>query len=264
LAQGLCSRLLTCAPYLSLTAVMLSHLSGSSARPVHARPVAQRTAGSLSKPSSQHHAVHHHHGHAAATRPAGGSLSRPTASRPTGVAMSHAYAGSHPTGVAMSHAYAESRPTGVAMSHAYAEPRPTGVAMSHAYAQHTAPGGMNLLRPAGPRANPNNLLAGGRVIEERVVDINELLAAGRLIEAPIERGQAFRPSAPMMSGLVAAPVATTAVMTAPAYGNVEYITEAPAYGNVEYIPEAVDGGFTEFVDAPAEYTTVPVTEVFVQ
>merc|ERR1719190_121923 len=81
--------------------------------------------------------------------------------------------------------------------------QPTIPAAIGAYTQPTAPGGMNLLRPTGPRTNPNNLLAGGRVIEERVVDINELMAVGRLVEAPIERGPAFRPSAPMISGLAA-------------------------------------------------------------
>merc|ERR1712060_884060 len=84
-------------------------------------------------------------------------------------------------------------------------------------AEQTAVGGMNLLRSAGPRTNPNNLLAGGRVISERVVDINELLATGKLIEAPAVRDQAFRASAPMVSGFAAGPIATTAVMTAPEY-----------------------------------------------
>merc|ERR1719517_314478 len=104
----------------------------------------------------------------------------------------------------------------------------TSAYAASAYAQPTAPGGMNLLRPTGPRTNPNNLLAGGRVIEERVVDINELLATGKLIEAPAVRDQAFRSSAAMVSGLAPAPIATTAVTAAPMYGNVEYITEAVA------------------------------------
>merc|ERR1740120_306446 len=82
----------------------------------------------------------------------------------------------------------------------------------------TAPGGMNLLRPTGPRTNPNNLLAGGRVIEERVVDINELLATGKLIEAPAVRDQPLRSSSAMVSGVPAAPM----------NGKVEYITEAVA------------------------------------
>jgi len=152
-------------------------------------------------------------------------------------------------------------------------------ARAAAYAEPTVSGGMNLLRPTGPRTNPNNLLAGGRVIEERVVDINELLATGKLIEAPPVRDQAYRSSAPMVSGLAAAPIAMTAVPTAPMYGNVEYMTEAagaptmvtaPAYGNVEYITEAVEvvtpTMTTEFV-APAVTTTTytaPVTEVFLQ
>merc|ERR1740120_571871 len=164
----------------------------------------------------------------------------------------------------MSHAYAESRPTGVAMSQAYAEPRPTGVAMPHVYAeQHTAPGGMNLLMPAGPRTNPNNLLAGGRVIEERVVDINELLATGKLIEAPPVRDQAFRSSSAMVSGLAAAPIATPVAMAAPMYGNVEYITEEVAGPTMatEFVAPTV----TNYA-APVTTTTytAPVTEVFLQ
>jgi len=162
-------------------------------------------------------------------------------------------------------------------------------ARAAAYAEPTVSGGMNLLRPTGPRTNPNNLLAGGRVIEERVVDINELLATGKLIEAPPVRDQAYRSSATMVSGLAAAPIAMTAVPTAPMYGNVEYITEAvgaptmvtapaygnveyimegvatptmvtaPAYGNVEYITETVAAPtmVTEFVGAPVQYTAEP-------
>merc|ERR1719476_1211819 len=57
----------------------------------------------------------------------------------------------------------------------------------------TAPSAMNLARPSPPRTNPNNLLAGGRVIEERKVDASELLSSGKLIEAPPERDQASRP-----------------------------------------------------------------------
>merc|ERR1719412_3122673 len=106
--------------------------------------------------------------------------------------------------------------------------QPTIPAAVGTIAGRTAPGGMNLLRPTGPRTNPNNLLAGGRVIEERVVDINELLATGKLIEAPAVRDQAFRSSAAMVSGLAAAPIATTAVTAAPMYGDVEYLTDAVA------------------------------------
>merc|ERR1712032_501150 len=122
-------------------------------------------------------------------------------------------------------------------------------------AEQTVVGGMNLLTPAGARTNPNNLLAGGRVIEERAVDINELLATGKLIEAEPVRDQAFRSTAQ--------PFATTAVTTAPVYGNVEYVTEAVAAPTMvtEFVAPTVT---TEFVAAPVQYTTGPVTEVFVQ
>merc|ERR1712032_328540 len=122
-------------------------------------------------------------------------------------------------------------------------------------AERTAVGGMNLLTPAGARTNPNNLLAGGRVIEERAVDINELLATGKLIEAPAVRDQAFVSTKPVVTGLMAGPIATTAVTTAPVYGNVEYTTEAML------APSMMT---TEFVGAPVQYTAGPVTEVFVQ
>merc|ERR1712013_289220 len=107
----------------------------------------------------------------------------------------------------------------------------------------------------------NNLLAGGRVISERAVDINELLATGKLIEAPAVRDQAFRASAPIVSGFAAGPFTTTAVMTAPEYANVEYITEPVVGGFTEIVAPAMT---TEFVAAPMQYFAEPVGEVFVQ
>merc|ERR1712032_203988 len=99
--------------------------------------------------------------------------------------------------------------------------------------------------------------------EERVVDINELLATGKLIEAPAVRDQAFRSSAAMVSGLAPAPIATTAVTAAPMYGNVEYITEAVAAPTM--VTElGAPTLTTELFGAPMQYTTEPVTEVFVQ
>merc|ERR1719343_893434 len=147
-----------------------------------------------------------------------------------------------------------------------AMPAAIGTATTAAYLQPTvagttAAGGMNLLRPAGPRTNPNNLLAGGRVISERAVDINELLATGKLIEAPAVRDQAFRASAPMVSGYAAGPIATTAVLTAPEYANVEYITEPVVGGYTKIVAPAMT---TEFVAAPMQYFEEPVGEVFVQ
>jgi len=139
--------------------------------------------------------------------------------------------------------------------------QPTVAPAVAAYAETAAVGGMNLLRPAGPRTNPNNLLAGGRVIEERVVDINELLATGKLIEAPAVRDQALRASAPMVSSFAAGPIATTAVMTAPEYANVEYITEPVVGGFTEIVAPAMN---TEFVAPPMQYFAEPVGEVYVQ
>merc|ERR1740121_116209 len=141
---------------------MFSHLSGSSARPAHARPMGHHTAVAPRLAGGSLSGVR-----AAAARPAGGSLSGVSAARPVASRLS---------GAAVPQ-----------MSGGYLQP--TVAPALGAYAETTSAGGMNLLRPAGPRTNPNNLLAGGRVIDERVVDINELLATGKLIEAPAVRDQ---------------------------------------------------------------------------
>merc|ERR1719221_1484306 len=153
----------------------------------------------------------------------------------------------HPTAVPMS------RFTAGAISRATPSAQPVALPMASSVAAATVPtttpGGMNLSRPAPPRTNPNNLLAGGRVIEERVVDTSELLSSGKLIEAPAVRDQAYRASAVAATGLVGAPIATT-------------LTEVVATPTVINAAPVVA---TEVVGVdPMPYIAQPITEVFVQ
>jgi len=73
--------------------------------------------------------------------------------------------------------------------------------LSMGHAEHylrmgrSIPSGVNLATPAAQRNNPNNLLAGGVVVEERVVDIEELMATGRLVQKEDVRDQPYRSSA---------------------------------------------------------------------
>jgi len=66
--------------------------------------------------------------------------------------------------------------------------RPAGIGL----VERTIPSGSNLLNISQTRTNPNNLLAGGHIIQERVVDFNELLTSGRLTEEGVNFSAAPR------------------------------------------------------------------------
>jgi hypothetical protein len=109
---------------------------------------------------------------------------------------------------------------------------------------------------AAPRANPNNLLAGGVVVSERLISVDELASQGRFFEdAPVSAGMAV--SQPVMA---AAPIVyetyeqpVVEYVTAP---TVEYVNAAPAVEYVTAAPQYVSAApAVEYVSAAPQYVT---------
>merc|ERR1740123_283050 len=130
----------------------------------------------------------------------------------------------------------------------YAQPVSTGRTEHYSYIERSNPSGVNLATTSVQRNNPNNLLAGGVVVEERVVDIEELMVTGRLVQTEEVRDQLYRSTAQHMVGLPAVPV--TEIITPTLYA--DYVPlEVPDmptpvmyddYGPVEYVTEEIYSG----------------------
>lgn len=114
------------------------------------------------------------------------------------------------------------------------------------------PDAKNLLNPALPRTSPKNLLAGGRVIEERVVDISELMAQGRLTQGPGARAQTHPSSARI--------AATPKLTTVPTLVAAECATQAVnshKTGSLPY-PRSADGKVPEESIFKSRYAEVDI------